>query len=1145
MKSTRTSTHYLNIFALVLLTGSSLSLLVASFAPTRPSAPSSLITQDLRASSLPSTTDLAREAYGRMELSFEANRGQTDASVNFLARGAGYTLFLKPTEAVFQLRGADSGSSTGNAVAPSSNPKSEIRNPKSAVLRMKLIGADAGAAVEGAQELAGKVNYFNGNDPAQWRTEVPTFARVRYGQVYPGIDVVYYGNQRQLEYDFVVAPGRDADAIKIEFDGADKVTVDRGGDLLLTLGKSVIRQPKPVVYQEVAGLRRAIDGGYSISADGEVGFTIGEYDAQRALIIDPVLVYSTYLGGSGNESARDITVDAAGNAYICGQTNSTNFPTANAFDATFNTGNIAADRDAFVTKINAAGTALVYSTYLGGTGNSINLSGDDLCTGIAIDSAGNAYLAGETRSTDFPTANALQGTFGGGLFEGFLTKLNAAGSALVYSTYIGGNTFDSAASVVVDSSGNAYVAGRTTSTNFATVNPIQAAFAGGGSDAFIMKLNAAGSAIVYSTYLGGGGGNGFDATRSIALDPANNLYIIGATLSTDFPTANPIQATYGGGTDGDAFVAKINAAGSALVYSTYLGGSGSESPQDMTVDSSGNAYFTGGTDSSNFPTANAFDAILSGTSDAFVTKLNAAGSAFVYSTYLGGGAGDGGNDIALDSSGNAYVAGFTASTDFPTVNPTQAANAGGSNDAFVAKLNAAGAALLFSTYLGGSGGDSGFAIAVDSAGNAYVAGITTSTNFPTLNPVQAANAGGDDAFLTKINPAIIVATTFQFSQATHPVFEDVTSITVTVTRTGDASGAGTVDYGTADGTATERADYTTSLGTLRFAGGETSKTFDVLVNEDSKVEGNEAFTVALSNPTGGASLGAQSTTTVQIMDDVVEPTTNVIDDAGIFVGTHYHDFLNRQADAPGQAFWTGQITSCGSEAGCIDNRRTSVSTAFFVSIEFQQTGYLVFRFYKETFTDSVGRPRGMPRYREFLRDTQEIGRGVVVGVGNWETQLETNKQDFAQRWVQKAEFIAEFPGTMTAAQFVDKLFLNSETTPTTAERNAAIAAFGAGDVAGRAAALRSVADSGSVYNRQYNAAFVLIQYIGYLRRNPNDAPEAGLNYAGYDFWLTKMNNHSVAGEDVRNEQVALARVQRAEMVRAFIISGEYRGRFGP
>jgi len=1157
MKSPRFSTRQENILVTILI------LVAALFAIklTTLTRPTARLVSSYKSASPQVAANQARETYGKIEMSFEANRGQTDASVNYLARGAGYTIFLKPTEAVFRLLSADSGlrnpnQQTAISKQQSAGEESAISNGQtqtqhsalstqdSKTLRMKLLGANANATAEGAKELAGKVNYFTGNDRSQWRADVPTYGRVRYSQVYPGIDLVYYGNQKQLEYDFVIAPGRDPQTVRLQFDGADQVEVDVAGDLLLSLGETVIRQPKPVVYQEVAGARHTIAGEYVIHEDGQVGFNVAEYNALLPLIIDPVLVYSTYLGGGGTDEAREIAVDSSGNAYICGETTSPNFPTVNPIDSTYGGGQFLGARDAFVAKLNAAGTALVYSTYLGGSGDVSN-NGDDRCFGLAVDSAGNAYVAGETHSQDFPTANAIQATYGGGFADAFVTKLNAAGSALVYSTFIGGTVFDAGAGIALDSSNNVYITGRTTSSNFPLVNPIQATYnsSRGGAVAFVTKLNAAGTALVYSTYLGGNDSAGFENGSSIAVDSAGSAYVTGQTRSNDFPTVNAIQATFGGGTpDGDGFVTKVNAAGSAFVYSTYLGGSTNDVGADIAVDSSGNAHVTGNTASANFPTANAFDSTLGGTSDAFITKLNAAGSAFVYSTYLGGTNGDAGNDIALDSAGNACLAGGTISTDFPTANPIQATYGGGSVDAFVTRLNPTGSALLFSTYLGGGALDRGNAIAVDSAGSIYVAGITGSTNFPTLNPVQAANGGVDDAFVTKISNT---TTTFQFSQASHPVIEEVTVVTVTVTRSGDTSAANTVDYATADGTATERADYTTALGTLRFASGETSKTFDVLVNEDSKVEGNEAFTVALSNPTGGASLGAQATTTIQIMDDGVEPTTNVIDDAQTFVGHHYHDFLNRQPDLPGLNFWTSDITVCGSNAACIDNKRTNVSQAFFLSIEFQQTGYLVFRFYKETFTDSVARPRGMPRYREFLRDTLEVGRGVVVGVGTWEQQLETNKQDFAQRWVQKAEFIAEFAVSMTPAQFVDKLFLNAETTPTTAERNAAITAFGIGDTAGRAAALRSVADSGSVYNRQFNAAFVLMQYIGYLRRNPNDAPETGLNYAGFDFWLNKMNQFSVAGEDVRSEPVARARVQRAEMVRAFIVSGEYRGRFGP
>ena len=1116
-----------------LILTSTLCLFVAPIMPGRREAPART-DADAKAQT-PSRDDSARESYGRMPLSFEANRGQTESSVDFLARGAGYALFIRPTEAVFVLRNDES--------VASGSPKHETRNTKSKVLRMRLVGANAGARAEASGELAGKANYFVGDDPAKWRTGVEMYARVRYAEVYEGVELVYYGNQRQLEYDFRVAPGADARAVSLEFEGADKVELNEGGELLLKVGGETIRQPKPFVYQEAAGARREVECVYALAKDGRVGFDVGEYDASLPLVIDPVLVYSTYLGGSGGDQAWSVKVDSAGSAYVAGYTTSTNFPTANALQAAN-----AGFQDAFVAKINAAGTALVYSTYLGGNGG-------DQARGLAIDSSGNAYVTGFTGSTNFPTANAFQAAQGAGNSQdAFVTKLNAAGTALVYSSYLGGDgALEFGEDVAVDSAGNAYLTGVTNSTNFPTANPIQAAHSGGG-DVYITKINAAGNALVYSTYLGG---SDFDIAEGIAIDSSGNAVVTGDTRSTNYPTANAVQAANGGGQD--ALMSKVNAAGTALVYSTYLGGSADDQGESVAVDSAGNAYVTGTTNSTNFPTANAFQSANGGvsvTQDAFVTKLNAAGNAFVYSTYIGGTGGEVGHGIAVDSAGNAYVTGGTGSnTTFPTANAIQCARAGGS-DVFVTKLNTAGNALAYSTYIGGSASSTtielGRGIAIDSAGNAYVAGGTNSTDFPVVNPIQSTYAGSDfglagDAFVLKLSDALSgPASALQFTLTNPTVQEDVTFVTLTIQRTGDTSGPVTVDYATADGTASERSDYTTAVGTLRFAAGETSKTIDVLVNEDSKVEGDETFAVNLSNPTGGGTLSClTATATVQITDDAVEPTTNAIDDTTIFVGTHYHDFLNRQADATGMVFWVSQITSCAANAPCIDNKRTNVSQAFFLSIEFQQTGFYVFRFYKASFTDSASRPRGLPRYREFLRDMQEIGRGVVVGQGAWEAQLEANKQAFARRWVLRPEFVAQFPTNMTAAAYADKLFLNAEVTPTTAERDAAIAAFGTGDTDGRAAALRSVADSGSVFNRQFNPAFVLSQYFGYLRRNPNDPPEQNLNFDGYDFWLTKLNGFSLPGEDVRDPLTAQRRAQRAEMVRAFIISAEYRQRFGP
>jgi hypothetical protein len=1075
------------------------------------------------------TPSQAREAYGRIPLSFEANRGQTDESVNFLARGAGYALFLKPTEAVFVLHRADA--STRKA---------------STALRMKLVGANADATFDGVDELEGKVNYFVGDDPARWRTNVPVFGRVRYGEVYKGVDVVYYGNQRQLEYDFRVAPGADARAVALEFEGAEKVEVNADGELLLTLGESVVRQPKPFIYQDVAGERREVAGGYLVERGGRVRFSLGEYDAALPLVIDPILLHSTYLGGTGGDQSWAVAVDSSGSAYVAGYTTSTNFPTANAVQAA-NGG----FQDAFVAKFNAAGTALVYSTYLGGNGG-------DQARGLAIDSSGNAYVTGFTGSTNFPTANAFQAAQGAGnTQDAFAAKLNASGSALVYSTYLGGDgALEFGEGIAVDSSGNAYLTGVTDSTNFPTANPIQAAHAGAG-DVYVAKLNAAGTALVYSTYLGG---SDFETAEGIAVDSFGNAYVTGDTRSTNYPTANALQAANAGGTS-DAFVTKVNASGSALVYSTYLGGSARDAAEAVAVNlTSGNVYVTGDTESTNFPTANALQPVndTSGgiSQEVFVTQLNASGTALVYSTYLGGRGGEVGQGIAVDSSGNVYVAGGTGSTNsFPTADAIQCMRSGGT-DAFVTKLNAAGNAFVYSTYLGGSGSggiEQARGIAVDSSGNAYVVGGTNSTDFPTLNPIQSTYAGSDfglagDAFVLKLADNFTggrPARQLQFTLTTPTVQEDMTFVTLTVQRTGDTFGFTTVDYATADGTASERSDYTTAVGTLRFGPGETAKTIDVLINEDSKVEGTESFTVNLSNPTGDATLSCPaSTATVQITDDASEPSTNVIDDTPIFAGQHYHDFLNRQSDTTGLNFWTSQITVCGSNAACVDNKRTNVSQAFFLSIEFQQTGFLVFRFYKETFTDSPARPRGMPRYREFLRDTQEVGRGVVVNQGDWQTQLEANKQEFARRWVQRPEFVSQFPESMSLDDYINKLFANSGVTPTPAEFNIAFDAYNTGGVEGRARVLRSVADSGSVYNRQFNPAFVLSQYIGYLRRNPNDAPEPALDYSGFDFWLAKLNQFSLPGEDVRDPLIAQRRVQRAEMVRAFIISNEYRQRFG-
>ena len=423
----------------------------------------------------------------------------------------------------------------------------------------------------------------------------------------------------------------------------------------------------------------------------------------------------------------------------------------------------------------------------------------------------------------------------------------------------------------------------------------------------------------------------------------------------------------------------------------------------------------------------------------------------------------------------------------------------------------------------------------DEQGNLYVANYNNGTILSVTDDAPAATP-------TPTPTPAPITSTVQFSATDFTVTEDCTGVVISVTRTGVLDVAQTVGYITNENSANQEADFTHAEGSLVFAPGEAAKSFTVLISEDAYAEGLETLTLELRNPADGTSLGSPSMATLTIADDeTVNGTTNPIDDNATFVAQHYHDFLNREPDAEGLAFWIGQLEVCGTDPVCLDDRRENVSAAFFLSIEFQKTGFLVARMYKASFPDSVMRPRGLPRYAEFLRDTQEVGRNVVVGEGTWEQDLANNILSFARAWVQRPDFLFNFPTSLAAAGYVDDLFASSQVVPTTAERNAAIAEFSTGDVNGRANALLSVINSGSVYNRQYNPAIVLMQYLGYLRRNPNNAPDT--NYAGYDFWLDKLNEHSLPGEDMRIDSVALGRIKRAEMVKAFIRSGEFRDRF--
>ena len=723
----------------------------------------------------------ASKAHANLPMIFEANHGQVDPEVRFISRGQGYTLFLTDKEAVFVLssprriassvpvdleqHGAQS-SLRGRLLKEELRRQDAVAAKDARVVRMKLAGANAHPLVAGYERLPGKDNYFIGSDSRKWRANIPTFAGVRYEAVYPGIDMVYYGNQRQLEYDFVVAPFADPRAIALDFKGADKLDVDASGDLVLHAGGKQVRQHRPVVYQEVNGVRQEIPGSYLLkNSGGQVGFQLGSYDASRPLVIDPV-VYSTFLGGDDYDVGQGIAVDRFRNAYVTGYTYSLDFPSSKHF----NPGQYQYRLDAFITKLNANGNAFVYSTYVGGQGGDFGQS-------IAVDANRNAYITGGTYSTNLPTPNGFQNGYGGGYYDGFVAKLNVSGSKLLYASYLGGNDFENYRSgrIAVDQAENAYLTGFTMSFNFpVTPGALKTTFSGGHyqdnpdadppPDAFVTKVNtrATGPAsLVYSTYLGGAGTNAFDWGTSIDVDSSGNAYATGDASSRFPTTANAYRRR-----TGSSYVAKLNPAGTALLYSTYFDGRIS----DIAVRDNGQVYLTGTAYYDFQTTPDAYQTMLSEIHylDTFVAKLdtNASGrNALVYATFFGGSADEYGRSIAIDATGdNVYITGETQSSDLPTTPDAYQSSYGGvgdfdtagfivKGDAFVAKFNIATpgtAGLVYSTYLGGNRGDDGNAIAVDSVGSVYVTGGTYSPNFPVTPGAFQTVRALTDAFVVKI-----------------------------------------------------------------------------------------------------------------------------------------------------------------------------------------------------------------------------------------------------------------------------------------------------------------------------------------------------------------------------------------------------------
>ncbi len=728
----------------------------------------------------------ARDA--ALPLFFVPNAGLTDASFRYLVQAPRFTAGFAQGSVVFRLPGGQ--------------------------IELSFPGSNSHADVAASGTAQARANFLIGSTSDQWRTDLATSNELRYRELYPGIELAYFGSGAELKSEFRVAPGADATRIALHYSRA--VAIDANGDLLAGEGETQLREKAPDVYQEThqqgVGGRIKIAARYRLLDPNTATFELGAYDPSLPLVIDPVVSYATYLGGSNTGAVTATAVDASGNLYVGGWTSAVDFPTHTPFQAS-NKGNV----DAFIAKLNSTGTQLLYATYIGG-------NGADQVAGIAVDAAGEAYATGFTASTNFPLASPIRSTLGGSR-AAFVLKLNSAGTGLMFSTYLCGTAYDMGTAITVDTAGDAWVVGDTQSANFPmTTNAIQTTW-GGGTDIFIAELTSTG-ALTLSTYWGG---SGAEHAGGVALDPSGNVYVAGGTTSTDFPLVNPLQHANAGGQD--AFVFKMNSAVTFIYYSTYLGGSGTmagELANAIAADASGNAYVAGVTNSANFPVkAGSLQVAYGGAQDAFVTKINAAGSAVVYSTFLGGTSFDWATDITLDTAGDAFVTGYTSSFDFPVVGATQAAFAGG-YDAFVTELNTTGGVLVFSTYYGGTGIDEANAISVDPSGNIFVGGQTNSTNLPLVAPLQSANNGGATGWVARLGvtaappqrPSVISVTPTVGSGANA-------TFTATYADTGGAAALGTVGFlvnATAGTSFACYVTYTVATQTLTLAGDTTTST---------------------------------------------------------------------------------------------------------------------------------------------------------------------------------------------------------------------------------------------------------------------------------------------------------------------------------
>ena len=790
----------------------------------------------------PETPKPTLKTYRELPLIFEPNQGQTDPRVKFLAHGGVYGLFLTADSAVLRLQHA---SPSGKQVSAFS---------------MKLVDANPHAEAEGTDPLPGKSNYFIGNDPAKWHRDIPQFARVRYASVYPGIDLVFYGNHRRLEHDFEVRPGSDPHQVSLRFEGTQGMSIDARGDLVIAIEGGDVRLQAPRVYQKFGEEERSVQGHFELRGENEIGFALQEYDRSRTLVIDPILTYSTYLGGSGDEGCSliltptspvpisgcpAVAVDSAANAYIAGPTTSTDFPTVSPLPKGTT---LVGTANVFVSKFNAAGSALLFSTYLGGNGT-------DHTAGVAVDQGFDVLVAGTTSSTNFPTngTNApFQATPASTNDHAFVSKISPTGNSLLYSTYLSGNGKDTASGLAIDSVGNAYVMGITTSTNTPPLSSFPAKLGAvfpsskAASQFFLTKVSPSltgASSLAYSTYFGGSSpSTGETLGGGVAVDSSSNVYITGGTTFTDLPVLNASQGSLKAGTD--AFVAKINPAatsGPQLLYCTYFGGSGDDIGYGIATDGT-STYITGSTTSTtDFPAAGTgvFQSANAGGIDAFLAKLanpvttgNTQGLVTLsYSTFIGGSNTDVGLAVAVDTIQGARVTGYTNSTNIPPLNNLIQTSPGGANDAFVARIDTTATTSTapghYFTYLGGIGNDYGTSIAVDQQGASYVAGETASDNFPIQAPLYfSLNGGtGTDAFLSKLGPLLAFSLSTPTVTPSTVGVGNLVTFAYTITNAGDAASAITFT----DSLPTSGASFTSATVTPGSCGTANSGTVECFI----------------------------------------------------------------------------------------------------------------------------------------------------------------------------------------------------------------------------------------------------------------------------------------------------------------------------